>query len=902
MRPVQTCPSCSRPIAPDSNACPSCGAALAEITSAPTRAADRSASAASATSSGPSATSGGRFLPGMVLAERYRIVSRLGSGGMGEVYRADDVKLGQTVALKFLPPAFDDDPARLGRLLNEVRVARQVAHPNVCRVYDVAVADKLHFISMEYVDGEDLETLLHRIGRLPREKALQISREICAGLAAIHDQGIVHRDLKPANVMIDGRGRVRITDFGIAGLVAEVGGKERRSGTPGYMAPELDEGRDPSVRSDVYSLGLVLYELFTGKPAFDEGTRSAPARRRNHSKITPPSDIVENIDSAAERAILRCLKEAPEERPASALAVAAALPGGDPVAMALAAGETPSPEMVAASGAEGRLSPRATWLALLGVLVAAVAAFALSDEAGLLRRIPQPKSDAVLIDRAQTIIHDAGYVDPPAGTAFGYGWHKSYFDYLRGADASAARWERLAEPRPTSLFLWYRQSPRKLVPQNSMGMATEEDPPPLTPGMAAVLLSANGDLWRFEAVPPQMDETADPKAECDLAPLFAAAGLELAKARPAATSWVPSGFGDARFAWDAAYPDVPWQKVHVDAACYRGRPIYFNASWPWNPPLRARPFQESAGAQAANVIGLLLGAATLIGGAVLARRNLRMGRVDRRGAFRLAAFVFAVHYARSLLLAHHISSLADEWALLARLAADALFMGAVVWLIYIALEPLVRRRWPERIVAWTRLLAGQLSDPLVGRHILAGLVLGLGMAALQVAPLVVPAWLGRPSPMPDVRDLDSLRPLHAVAAVLGGATDATETALMLFFALFLIKLLVRRDGAAIVAFFVVGTSLFALQLWEYAGPFALLGGAAMALLLGRALLHYGMVSLAAAFFAYRLAAALPVAPPDRGMFAFPALLAALTLAGLAAWAARAALGGRSLFEVSASGD
>ena len=399
-----------------------------------------------------------------------------------------------------------------------------------------------------------------------------------------------------------------------------------------------------------------------------------------------------------------------------------------------------------------------------------------------------------------------------------------------------------------------------------------------------------------------MDEKVDPEAQCDVAPLFAAAGLDFAKARPAATSWVPPAFGDARFAWDAAYPDVPWQQVHVDAACYRGRPIYFNASWPWNPPLRARPFQESGGAQAAGVIGLLLGAATLVAGAFLARRNLRMGRVDRRGAFRLATFVFLIHLARAALLAHHVSALVEEWALLARLAADALFMGGAVWLIYIALEPLVRRRWPERIVAWTRLLGGQLNDPLVGRHVLAGLVLGLAMAIVQVAPLVVPDWLGRPTPMPDVRDIDALRPLHAVAAVLGGAADATETALMLFFALFLIRLLFRRDGAAIAAFFVVGTSLFTLQVWEDAGPFALLAGAAMALLLGRALLHYGLVSMAAAFFAYRLAAALPVAPPDRGMFAFPALLAALTLAALAAFAARAALGGRSLIEAPALGD
>src|SRR5262245_32092092 len=142
-----------------------------------------------------------RFLPGTLVAGRYRIVGLLGTGGMGEVYRADDVKLGQPVALKFLPPGFDADPDRLQRLLHEVRTARQVSHPNVCRVYDVGEADGQHFLTMEYVDGEDLASLLRRIGHVPKDKAIQIARQLCAGLAAAHEAGILHRDLKPANVM-----------------------------------------------------------------------------------------------------------------------------------------------------------------------------------------------------------------------------------------------------------------------------------------------------------------------------------------------------------------------------------------------------------------------------------------------------------------------------------------------------------------------------------------------------------------------------------------------------------------------------------------------------------------------------------------------------------------------------
>jgi serine/threonine protein kinase len=143
----------------------------------------------------PPAAEPTRFLPGAIIAGRYRVVGLVGRGGMGEVYRADDLKLGQTVALKFLPRDVDRDPDRLQRFLNEVRLALRITHPNVCRVHDIGEIDGQHFISMEYVDGEDLASLLRRIGRLPEERGVEIARQICAGLAAAHEEGILHRDL-----------------------------------------------------------------------------------------------------------------------------------------------------------------------------------------------------------------------------------------------------------------------------------------------------------------------------------------------------------------------------------------------------------------------------------------------------------------------------------------------------------------------------------------------------------------------------------------------------------------------------------------------------------------------------------------------------------------------------------
>ena len=234
---------------------------------------------------------GGRFAPGAIVAERYRIVALLGKGGMGEVYRAEDLRLSQVLAIKFLPEALSQDVSALARFHSEVRVARQVSHPNVCRMFDIGDADGWPFLTMEYVDGEDLSSLVRRIGRLPQDKAIEIARQICAGLAAAHERGVVHRDLKPANIMLDGAGKARITDFGLAGIAATIQGAEIRAGTPAYMAPEQLSGKEVTTKSDIYSLGLVMYEMLTGRRAYDATTlpELMPARTewKDHKALDP---------------------------------------------------------------------------------------------------------------------------------------------------------------------------------------------------------------------------------------------------------------------------------------------------------------------------------------------------------------------------------------------------------------------------------------------------------------------------------------------------------------------------------------------------------------------------------------------------------------------------------------
>jgi serine/threonine protein kinase len=287
----------------------------------PRQQARRSSKQASTSRSGSGES---RFLAGAMLG-RYRIVRLLGRGGMGEVYCAEDLELGQMVALKLLPEAWEQNEARLERLRSEVRLARSVTHANVCRVYDIGGDEGRRFLSMEYIDGEDLDALLRRIGRVAADKAVEIGAQLCHGLAAIHDRDILHRDLKPANIMLDAHGCVHIADFGLASMVEEAAEQGMVQGTPAYMAPEQLGAQQVSIQSDLYALGLILHKLLTGKPAFEARTPMELLEQRVRSAPPPPSAQVSGIPPAIDAIIARCLAPDPRLRPASAREVAAAL-------------------------------------------------------------------------------------------------------------------------------------------------------------------------------------------------------------------------------------------------------------------------------------------------------------------------------------------------------------------------------------------------------------------------------------------------------------------------------------------------------------------------------------------------------------------------------------------------
>lgn len=664
----------------------------------------------------------GNFIAGTILASRYRIIGLLGKGGMGEVYKAEDIKLSQTVALKFLPDKLEKDKNALERFIGEVRTARQVSHPNVCRVFDIGEIDGRHFLSMEFIDGDDLSSLLRRIGRLPSERAIEIARQLCVGLSAIHNAGILHRDFKPANVIIDSKGKARITDFGIAGLAEEIEKDSLRIGTPAYMSPEQIRGKDVSVKSDIYALGLVLYEIFTGKQAFSAD--SIPELIRKHQTETPtnPSEYVKGIDPLVESVIGQCLAKNPNDRPQSALHVAMALPGGNPMQIALEAGETPSPEMVAASPKKGALKPAiALACVIVGIAMIGFCLFA-SMKLAPQNRIPFNKSAEVLSERANEISQKLGYLDSPIDK-----WSRFYYDdtYERFAlqNSTPENWQKISSGQPLMFVFIERQSPRYLDIW-MMGNGYWLFEPQTASGMRSISLDTRGRLVEFITVPPQFTENSNAKT-ADFSTVFQAAELDLAKFKEVQPNWTPPNAFDERKAWEGVVADHAEIPLRVEAASFQGKIVYFQLIYPWTKPIIA----ESEKLTTRNWINTFVFAGIFIGlvitAAFLVRKHLKSGSGDRKGAFKISLIVFALVAGGWLFSMSHVPSFFPELDRFSHSIRIGLYAAAVTWLLYLALEPIIRRNLPELMVSWNRLLVGDWRDPLVGRDILLGTLFGI---------------------------------------------------------------------------------------------------------------------------------------------------------------------------------
>ena len=893
-----TCRTCAKDVPDSSRFCLSCGAELNGVGPLVTQTVATSASTPPpASTPRPSRTSShshlssssgllgeGRFLPGALLADRYRIVALLGRGGMGEVYRAHDLTLGQEVALKFLPEVAARNPAALTRFYNEVRIARQVSHANVCRVYDLGEVEGQPYLSMEYVDGEDLGSLLRRIGRLPSDKAIQIARQLCAGLAAAHAKGVLHRDLKPANVMLNGRGDVVITDFGLAALADEIPGEEIRNGTPAYMAPEQLAGKEVTVRSDIYSLGLVLYEVFTGRRAFEASTLAELVRL--HSETTPvsPSTLVKELDPAVESTILRCLDPEPSNRPASALAVAARLPGGDPLAAALAAGETPSPQVVAASGGTAALPWKIAVPSLAAALLGLVAYALLTSTYSIIEKSHLTKPPEVLADKARELIQRLGYTDPPGDSAYSFDDNTDFQDAVQKSDGPRPQWDEIARGRPSLLKFWYRQSPDPMLAlglHNEMlipGEMDENDPKHTMSGMIDVQLDPEGRLTYFEALPPERENPPAQSPPPDWNALFTAAGLDISKFKPATPEWASLAASDVRQAWTGQWPGSRNRPLHVEAATWHGRPVFFSLTGPWDRSARMPSTQPGAGDLATRILLTIALFVPISAALFLARWNFVRGRGDRSGAMKLATLIFGLHLTLWVFLAH-FSSVGNFISLLVLAIGTGLFWGGTVWVLYLALEPYVRRYWPQAIISWTRVLNGRWRDPLVGRDVLYGVILGLFVCLVYGVRFHLEGRFGGPPASASDEYLGSAR--MAIGAWLRHVPSSITFTLVVFLLLFLFRIALRKPWLATAAFVLLFTALKSAS-----STYPALEWPFQAILytgLAAGALRFGLVALAAALFTADMTLNIPVTLNNSAWYFPDATLALLTIAALAIW-------------------
>jgi serine/threonine-protein kinase len=786
---------------------------------------------------------------------------------------------------------------------------------------------------MEFVDGEDLASLLRRIGRLPSDKALQISRQLCAGIAAAHDRGVLHRDLKPANIMLDGRGQVRITDFGISAPFE--GRQDGAGGTPAYMAPEQFTTGQASVRSDIYSLGLVLYEIFSGRQAFSADSMPEYSRLHRQTSPTHLSTFLPEIDPLAERVILRCLEKDPAKRPGGALAVSAALPGGDPLAAALAAGETPSPEMVAAAGANSGVTIAYAAAVLVFTLAALLISVLLSRSTYLLPRMPLEKPPAVLADHAREILASAGYAASLRSSAQGFGVDEQFIALVRLENQSALRWDRLAAPRPGAAFFWYRESPDYMVSHEDIGIVSLDEPARVVPGMRTVVLGTQGRLKRMEVLPDSgsiwggtsalaatnnlspvdksaidksaldksaldksaIDKSTLDKTSADFAPLFKLADLRPEDFVPIAPTFTPPMFADNRLAWQGHYPEDSNQIVQVHAASFGGKPVYFQIVEGWQDRANQLHIQGAPDLRTGNVVLQSVMILVALGsGIVLAWRNVRARRVDSAGAHKLAGSFVILGLLIWLFCSSHAPELFLEMRMFFRSLGFILVPAVVVWMFYLALEPYVRRIWPETVISWTRLLAGRFTDPLVASHILTGLASGTLATILSQLGNLIPMGLGHAAATPNLTILMRfLAKENPTAVTLWALLESLYIGLLYLLSLVMFTLILRRRWLASAAFVAMATTVAVP--WGDAGWVQWVQCALVALLVLFLLVRFGLVATLAALWAVYLMRFVPITSNMNTWYAPQTRFAIGLLAIFAITAATLATGGwRGKFE------
>jgi serine/threonine-protein kinase len=420
--------------------------------------------------------------------------------------------------------------------------------------------------------------------------------------------------------------------------------------------------------------------------------------------------------------------------------------------------------------------------------------------------VPLEKAPAVLADRAQQIRTAFGHVDMVADSGDGFTIAPDYPRWLVETVKTADRWSPEHVSAGPAVLYWYRTSPRSLSPLRPSILITPTDPPFTMTGMTLTLLDSEGRLQEFHAVPAQHDPPQGSTPSPPWPAVFDAAGLPMSSFAPAEPEWTPRDFADTRMAWTGARANRPDIPLRVEAAAYRGTIVSVYIIGPWSRASRMTPLTQSALNRALSTFSTMLWMSVLGGAVLFARHNMRANRADRRSAARLAATFLIAPVVAWTVGGHHLSGVADEAQGLVRIVGTGLIGAAIVWTLYLALEPYGRRFWPDGLLGWTRLFSGHVRDPRIGREILVGAALGAVLMMIDLFRAASPPLFGQPSAIPVLgASVDTLiGPGRLVIEWMQQFYNSVQTALIIVMLFVLMKLLVRHTLVAAILLTLIG--------------------------------------------------------------------------------------------------
>jgi hypothetical protein len=498
-----------------------------------------------------------------------------------------------------------------------------------------------------------------------------------------------------------------------------------------------------------------------------------------------------------------------------------------------------------------------------------------------------------LADRANQMLVKLGYGSDIADRAMGFHFDSDYIRWAQG-NGPPAWWTDLRIGRPSALIFWYRTSPDVLVPSSPAGRVNARDPPMTLPGMQQLFLDTEGRLVEFHAVPPAIA----PETSAAAAPwpgLFAAADLDSGTFMSAAPKWLPPAFADATAAWEGPMPGRGDLRVRIEAASYRNYPVSFQIVWPWTAPPRTDASERTGLQRLTDATTIAISIAMLAGGILMARRNLRANRSDRRGAARFAIALTIASVAANLLVATHVALASVETPQIYGALAFGALTGGIVWIYYLAIEPYARRFWPDALLGWTRLLSGRLRDPRVGRELLIGLVCGAVGLLIDLSKLIPMALGWRIPVLPQGGGLQYLNGVPSlVAQWLNVLIGALSSALAIALVFLVLRLLLKRPRVALAVGFLVLLILLNGGSFISGNWFDRFNNLAFTLLLTVVLHRFGLLATATALFVDNIVTDVPLTTDLSAWWSSAMIASLVMLVAVACLAYSAARAGQPL--------